>query len=106
MNDTKKVTKAVTVTPAKTVTYSRWYSKCNDCGKLWVWDSGTNPNGWPAMSDEINDHILNHAYNGGAGSYSDWSETYTKTTPAVTKDVTKTVTIGRHCTTCGKKETY
>lgn len=106
VNDTKKVTKTVTVTPAKTVTYSRWHYSCNDCGKTWLWDEGVNPNEYESIRDDINDHILNHAYNGGAGSYSKWTETYTKTTPAVTKDVTQTVTTGRHCTTCGKKETY
>lgn len=106
VNDTKKVTKTVTVTPAKTVTYSRWHYKCNDCGKTWLWDSGVNPNEYDAIGNDIDQHTLNHAYNGGAGSYSTWDETYTKTTPAVTKDVTQTVTTGRHCTTCGKKETY
>ena len=106
VNDTKKVTKTVTVTPAKTVTYSRWHYSCNDCSKTWLWDEGVNPNEYESIRDDINDHILNHAYNGGAGSYSIKDTTYTKTTPAVTKDVTKTVTIGRHCTTCGKKETY
>lgn len=106
VNDTKKVTKTVTVTPAKTVTYSRWHYKCNDCGKTWLWDEGVNPNEYDAIGNDIDQHTLNHAYNGGAGSYSTWDETYTKTTPAVTKDVTQTVTTGRHCTTCGKKETY
>lgn len=106
VNDTKKVTKTVTVTPAKTVTYSRWHYSCNDCSKTWLWDSGVNPNEYDAIGNDIDQHTLNHAYNGGAGSYSKWTETYTKTTPAVTKDITKTVTIGRHCTTCGKKETY
>lgn len=106
VNDTKKVTKTVTVTPAKTVTYSRWHYSCNDCSKTWLWDSGVNPDEYESIRDDIDDHILNHAYNGDAGSYSVWDEKYTKTTPAVTKDVTKTVTIGRHCTTCGKKETY
>lgn len=106
VNDTKKVTKTVTVTPAKTVTYSRWHYSCNDCGKTWVWDEGVNPNEYDAISADIEKHCLNHAYNGGYGAYSKWTETYTKTTPAVTKDVTQTVTIGRHCTTCGKKETY
>lgn len=106
VNDTKKVTKTVTVTPAKTVTYSRWHYSCNDCDKTWLWDSGVNPNEYDAIGNDIDQHTLNHAYNGGAGSYSKWTETYTKTTPAVTKDVTQTVTIGRHCTTCGKKETY
>lgn len=106
VNDTKKVTKTVTVTPAKTVTYSRWHYSCNDCSKTWLWDSGVNPNEYDAIGNDIDQHTLNHAYNGGAGSYSKWTETYTKTTPAVTKDVTQTVTIGRHCTTCGKKETY
>lgn len=106
VNDTKKVTKTVTVTPAKTVTYSRWQYSCNDCGKTWIWDEGVNPNDYYSIHNEIDNHILDHAYNGGAGSYSTKDTTYTKTTPAVTKDVTKTVTIGRHCTTCGKKETY
>lgn len=106
VNDTKKVTKTVTVTPAKTVTYSRWHYSCNDCGKTWVWDEGVNPNDYYSIHNEIDNHILDHAYNGGAGSYSTKDTTYTKTTPAVTKDVTQTVTIGRHCTTCGKKETY
>ena len=106
VNDTKTVTKTVTVTPAKTVTYSRWHYKCNDCGKTWVWDEGVNPNEYDAIGNDIDQHTLNHAYNGGAGSYSTWDETYTKTTPAVTKKVNKTVTTGRHCTTCGKKETY
>ena len=106
VNDTKTVTKTVTVTPAKTVTYSRWHYSCNDCGKTWLWDSGVNPNEYDAIGNDIDQHTLNHAYNGGAGSYSKWTETYTKTTPAVTKDVTQTVTTGRHCTTCGKKETY
>ena len=106
VNDTKKVTKTVTVTPAKTVTYSRWHYSCNDCGKTWIWDEGVNPNDYYSIHNEIDNHILDHAYNGGAGSYSTKDTTYTKTTPAVTKDVTQTVTIGRHCTTCGKKETY
>jgi hypothetical protein len=106
VNDTKKVTKTVTVTPAKTVTYSRWHYSCNDCGKTWVWDEGVNPNDYYSIHNEIDNHILDHAYNGGAGSYSTKDTTYTKTTPAVTKDVTQTVTTGRHCTTCGKKETY
>lgn len=106
VNDTKKVTKTVTVTPAKTVTYSRWHYSCNDCSKTWLWDSGVNPDEYDAIGNDIDQHTLNHAYNGGAGSYSKWTETYTKTTPAVTKDITQTVTTGRHCTTCGKKETY
>lgn len=106
VNDTKKVTKTVTVTPAKTVTYSRWQYSCNDCGKTWIWDEGVNPNDYYSIHNEIDNHILDHAYNGGAGSYSTKDTTYTKTTPAVTKDVTQTVTTGRHCTTCGKKETY
>ena len=106
VNDTKKVTKTVTVTPAKTVTYSRWQYSCNDCSKTWIWDEGVNPNDYYSIHNEIDNHILDHAYNGGAGSYSTKDTTYTKTTPAVTKDVTQTVTTGRHCTTCGKKETY
>ncbi len=106
VNDTKKVTKTVTVTPAKTVTYSRWQYSCNDCGKTWIWDEGVNPNDYYSIHNEIDNHILDHAYNGGAGSYSTKDTTYTKTTPAVTKDVTQTVTTGRHCTTCGKRETY
>lgn len=106
VNDTKKVTKTVTVAPAKTVTYSRWHYSCNDCSKTWLWDSGVNPDEYDSIRSDIKNHILNHAFNGGAGSYSVWDEKYTKTTPAVTKDVTQTVTIGRHCTTCGKKETY
>lgn len=106
VNDTKTVTETVTVTPAKTVTYSRWHYSCNDCGKTWIWDEGVNPNDYYSIHNEIDNHILDHAYNGGAGSYSTKDTTYTKTTPAVTKDVTQTVTIGRHCTTCGKKETY
>lgn len=106
VNDTKKVTKTVTVTPAKTVTYSRWHYSCNDCSKTWLWDSGVNPDEYDSIRSDIKNHILNHAFNGGAGSYSVWDEKYTKTTPAVTKDVTQTVTTGRHCTTCGKKETY
>lgn len=106
VNDTKTVTETVTVTPAKTVTYSRWHYSCNDCGKTWIWDEGVNPNDYYSIHNEIDNHILDHAYNGGAGSYSTKDTTYTKTTPAVTKDVTQTVTTGRHCTTCGKKETY
>ena len=106
VNDTKKVTKTVTVTPAKTVTYSRWQYSCNDCGKTWIWDEGVTPNDYYSIHNEIDNHILDHAYNGGAGSYSTKDTTYTKTTPAVTKDVTQTVTTGRHCTTCGKRETY
>lgn len=106
VNDTKKVTKTVTVTPAKTVTYSRWHYSCNDCSKTWLWDSGVNPDEYDSIRSDIKNHILNHAFNGGAGSYSVWDEKYTKTTSAVTKDVTQTVTTGRHCTTCGKKETY
>lgn len=106
VNDTKTVTETVTVTPAKTVTYSRWHYSCNDCSKTWLWDSGVNPDEYDSIRSDIKNHILDHAFNGGAGSYSVWDEKYTKTTPAVTKEVTKTVTTGRHCTTCGKKETY
>lgn len=106
MNDTKKVTKTVTVTPAKTVTYWRINYSCNDCGKKWTITEENNASIGDNTMKAIDDHILNHALNGGAGSYSEYTDHYTKTTPAVTKDVTQTVTIGRHCTTCGKKETY
>lgn len=106
VNDTKKVTETVTVTPAKTVTYARLHISCNDCSKTWLCDEGTNPEYYNTMFNEIDNHILKHALNGGAGSYSEYTDHYTKTTPAVTKKVNKTVTTGRHCTTCGKKETY
>ena len=106
VNDTKKVTKTVTVTPAKTVTYWRINYSCNDCGKKWTVTEETDSYTSSQIDADIDSHILNHAYHGGAGSYSEYTDHYAKTTPAVTKDVTQTVTTGRHCTTCGKKETY